>query len=201
MNKIKSSLILNVFTLIFLITTSGCGLSTIHLYSDESKFIQPAAPAPDETLLYLFREDTIVGGALGLTYVADDTVIGALSFGTFTYVKLPASKPYEIVAIWHEKFDEPRHHYRLNPSPGETVYIMFNKTLGERGEGLSTIDSEVAKQFMKEFKFRKLRIKNEKIGISYNKYFDTLITGGKEPLVIDNEKILLKRPFYDNNPE
>lgn len=200
MNKKSLNGFIGILSCFLLLNISGCSLSTVHRYSKETQYQQPSPPKPDETLLYLFRENTIVGGALGLTFVADDTVVAALEFGSYTYVKLPATKPYELVAVWHEKFDQPKYHFRITPSPGETLYLMFNKTLGSRGEGLNLIDKETAETFIKtkEYDYRKLNVQGEKIGVSYNEYFDKLIAGDKNLPVIDNEKIVSKRPFHEH---
>lgn len=194
MNKpIKSSLSLIVSAIIIVLSLSGCsGLSP---YAKRSVY-QPPLPASNEALLYLFREDTIAGGAWGLTFVADNIVVAELGYGSFSYARLPANKEYEVVAIWGNEFDNPKFHYRVYPSPGETLYIMFNNSLGERGFGVTPIDKSLAEKFIREFEYRELKVLGEKIGVSYNDYFDRLTAGDVENLKIDNQQIIENRQLY-----
>ena len=193
--KIKVKDLLNICIMVF-VSVSVASCTHVRLYAKEAKFQKPTPPTERETLVYLFREDTIVGGALGLTYVADNRVVAHLDFGSFTYVKLPSNKFHEIVAVWNEAFDDPKYHYRLETSPGETVYIMFNNALGDRGFGVSKIKKSVAQEFIKTYDYRELKFEGEKIAVSYNEYFDKLITGDISIPEINNEEILKARPLY-----
>jgi len=198
MNKMNS--FIKVVVIFLLLNVFGCS-NKVALYSSEVKYSLPSPPSANETLLYLFREDTIVGGAIGLTFVADDTVVATLSHGTFSYVNLPADKPYEIVAVMNENFADPKYHFRLDPEPGGNAYVMWSNALGLRGFGVSAIDEGYAEKIIKEYGYRKLKIKGEKIGVSYNEYFDKLVTKDSSIPVIDNEKIIRNRPLYDASEE
>jgi hypothetical protein len=193
MKTFSNTFAILLFSALLLMSMSGC--SSLPKYAKEATYSPPTLPSSNEVLLYMFREDTIVGGGVSLTFVADDTVVGALDFGSFSYVKLPATKPYEVALIANENFDEPKYHYRLDDPAGKTVYIMWNNELGERGFGLHAIDKSTAEKLMQTYVYRELKFKGEKIGVSYNKYFDKLFAGDKNLPVINNDKITKHRPL------
>lgn len=133
----------------------------------EVPYTEPAAPGPDETLIYVFRESD--GALQKFAIIDNDTVVGVLTSGTFTYFVVPSGQ-HEIVAYVSPT---PLMHYRVVPAPGKTVYLTC--TLGYlKGVFMKTIDEATAKQRIAASKFTEIAKKGEKAKMDYRAYYDNL---------------------------
>ena len=83
-------------------------------------FSEPTSPKSDETLIYVFRENSSFGGARKFAIISNDTVMGVLTPGTFCIFKARSGEN-EIVAYMSPS---PLMHYRVQNRAGETVYLF-----------------------------------------------------------------------------
>src|SRR6187431_1180566 len=62
----------------------------------EVPYVEPQAPGPEEMLIYVFREDSGFAAFQKFAIIDNDTVVGVLKPGTFTYFTVPSAQ-HEIV--------------------------------------------------------------------------------------------------------
>ena len=84
-------------------------------------YVEPQAPGPEETLIYVFREKTSFAAMQKFAIIDNDTVLGVLTPGTFTFFTVPSGQ-HEIVGYVSPS---PMVHHRVMPSPGKTVYLLI----------------------------------------------------------------------------
>ena len=132
-------------------------------------FSEPTSPNSDETLIYVFRENSGFGGARKFAIICNDTVKGVLTPGTFCNFKVRTGEN-EIVA---HMSPSPIMHYRVQDSPGKTAYL-FCKFGYTTGIFMEEIDEHKAVELMQEFKYTKIEVKNQKTTMNYKDYYDNL---------------------------
>lgn len=135
----------------------------------EVPYVEPTAPGPDETLIYVFREKSGFGAMRKFAIIDNDTVVGVLNVGTFMYFKVP-SEQHELVGYVSPS---PLVHYRVMPSPGKTIYLLI-KVGYTTGLFMVPIDEELAKASIAEFKQTDIEIKGVKAKMNYKDYYDKL---------------------------
>jgi hypothetical protein len=156
-----------VLALVVLAFLPGCGGDTYRVR--ETNYVAPPTPGTDETLIYVFREDTSYGAARKFAIIDNDTVMAVLTAGTFSYFKVPSGQ-HEIVAY---ASPSPLMHYRVTPAPGKTVYLYCRMGYTS-GMYMEPIDAERARALMSEFKYTEIEIKGEKAKMDYKAYYDNL---------------------------
>jgi hypothetical protein len=132
-------------------------------------FAQPTPPAADETLVYVIREKSGFGGMQKFAVIDNDTVVGVLVPGSFTWFKMPSGE-HEIVGYVSPS---PLVHHRLMPAPGQTVYLYI-KVGYTTGLFMSPLPEAEAKALMAEYKFTEIGIKGKKAKMDYKAYYDKL---------------------------
>lgn len=153
--------------LLFVALLPACGGGTYGVR--ETNYVPPAPPGQDETLIYVFRENTGYGAARKFAIIDNDTVMAVLTAGTFSYFKVPSGQ-HEIVAY---AAPSPLMHYRVTPAPGKTVYLYCRVGYAS-GMFMETIDAERARSLMQEFKYTEIEVKGEKAKMDYRQYYDNL---------------------------
>ncbi len=132
-------------------------------------YVEPSPPGPDETLVYVFREKSSFAGMQKIAIIDNDTVLGVLTPGTFTYFKVPSGQ-HEIVGYISPM---PMVHYRVLPSPGKTVYLMI-KVGYTSGLFMLPIEETEAKPLIAAFKQTDIGLKDQKAKMNYKDYYDKL---------------------------
>jgi len=132
-------------------------------------FSEPNSPKSDETLIYVFREYSYLGGARKFAIICNDTVRGVLTPGTFCNFKVRTGEN-EIVA---HMSPSPIMHYRVQDRPGKTAYL-FCKVGYATGMFIEEIDEHKAVELMQEFKYTEIEVKNQKAAMNYKDYYDNL---------------------------
>ncbi len=151
---------------VVLILIIGC----VNPYSmREITFVEPSNPTADETLIYVFREDTSFGGARKFAIICNDTIVGVLTPGTFCSFKVKSGEN-EIVAYISPS---PIMHYRIQNRPGKVAYLFcrFGYT---SGSFIEEIDETPAIELMKKFKYTDIEMKDQKAKMNYKDYYDKL---------------------------
>lgn len=132
-------------------------------------FSEPTSPKSNETLIYVFRENSFFGGARKFTIISNDTVMGVLTPGTFCFFKVKSGEN-EIVAYMSPS---PLMHYRVQNRAGKTVYL-FSRFGYTTGIFMEEIDEHKAGKLMQEFKYTEIEVKNQKAKMNYKTYYDNL---------------------------
>jgi hypothetical protein len=132
-------------------------------------YVEPSPPNADETLIYVFREKTSFAGMQKIAIIDNDTVLGVLTPGTFTYFKVPSGQ-HEIVGYISPM---PMVHYRVMPSPGKTVYLMI-KVGYTSGLFMLPVEDAEAKPMIAAFKQTDIGLKDQKAKMNYKEYYDKL---------------------------
>ena len=135
----------------------------------EIAFVEPQPPAADETLVYVFREDTSYGGARKFAIICNDTIVGVLTPGTFCSFKVRSGEN-EIVAYISPS---PIMHYRIQNLPGKITYL-FCRLGYTTGSFIEEIQEGQAVEFMKKFKYTDIEMRNQKAKMNYKDYYDRL---------------------------
>ena len=161
--KVRIRLICYFFLLLLI---SGCATT---YNAKEIPFSEPVSPTSNETLIYVFREDSFFGSARNFAIICNDTVMGVLTPATFCSFKVKSGEN-EIVAYMAPS---PIMHYRVQDRPGKTVYL-FCKVGYTTGMFMEDIDKLQAVGLMREFKYTRIEIENQKTEINYKEYYDNL---------------------------
>lgn len=148
---------------------AGCGANTYGVR--EASYVAPAAPGPDETLVYVFREDSSFGAARKFAIIDNDTVMAVLTPGTFSYFKV-ASGEHEIVALMAPS---PIMHYRVTPAPGKTVYLLCRVGYAS-GMFIEPVDVQRARELMSQYQYTEIEAKGKKTKMNYRDYYDRLFS-------------------------
>ena len=135
----------------------------------EVPFVEPQAPGPEETLIYVLREKSGFAGLQKFAIIDNDTVVGVLKPGTFTHFTVPSAQ-HEIVGYVSPS---PLVHYRVMPSPGKTLYL-FIKVGYTTGLFIEPIDEAQAKTMIATFQMTDIEIKGKKAKMNYKDYYDKL---------------------------
>lgn len=149
-----------------LLALSGCA-NTYKVR--QVQFSEPTPPAQDETLIYVFRENSFYGSARKFSIICNDTIKGVLTPGTFCNFKVRSGEN-EIVAYMSPS---PLMHHRVQDQPGKTVYL-FCKVGYATGMFMEEIDENESRKLMKEFKYTEIEIKNQKARMNYKDYYGNL---------------------------
>jgi len=147
---------------------SGCATS----YNDNFKqmpFVEPTAPNSDETLIYVFRENSFLASARQFGIIGNDTVMCVLTPGTFCNFKVKSGEN-EIVAFMAPS---PLMHYRVQSRPGKTAYL-FCKVGYTSGLFIEEIDEHQARELIKQSSYTEIEVKNQKVETNYKTYYDNL---------------------------
>jgi hypothetical protein len=146
---------------------AGCGANPYGVR--ETNYVAPASPGPDETLVYVFREDSSFAAARKFAIIDNDTVMAVLTPGTFSHFRVPSSE-HEIVAYMAPS---PIMHYRVTPTPGKTVYLLCRVGYAS-GMFIEPIDAQRARELMSQYRYTEIEQKGEKAKMNYKEYYDRL---------------------------
>ena len=135
----------------------------------EVPYVEPQPPGPDETLIYVLREKSSFAAMQKFAIIDNDTVVGVLRPGNFTYFTVPSAQ-HEIVGYVSPS---PLVHYRVMPSPGKTIYL-FIKVGYTTGLFMEAIDEAQAKALIAVFQKTDIGIKDQKAKMNYKEYYDRL---------------------------
>lgn len=153
--------------LLLTVLLAGCGANTYGVR--EAAYAPPAPPEPNETLIYVFRENSSFGGARKFAIIDNDTVMAVLTPGTFSHFKVPSGE-HEIVAYMSPR---PVMHYRVTPSPGKTVFLLCRMGYAS-GTFIEPVDAQRAREFMSQYRYTEIELKGEKAKMNYREYYDKL---------------------------
>lgn len=145
----------------------GCGGNTYMM--KEVPYVAPSPPGPNETLIYVFREDSSFGGARKFAIIDNDTVVAVLTPGSFNAFKVPSGE-HEIVAY---VAPSPIMHHRVTPAPGRTIYLLCKMGYAS-GMFIEPLDTDRARQLIAQFKYTEIETKGEKAKMDYKAYYDRL---------------------------
>jgi hypothetical protein len=134
----------------------------------EMPFVTPAPPGPNETLIYVIREDSFLGSARDLQIIDNDTVVAVLTPGTFSYFKVPTGE-HEIVGYIAP---DPLMHQRVSPRSGAVVYLYCRLGYAS-GIFMEVLDEAQAAPLMARFKHTQLE-KPVKAKRDYKAYYERL---------------------------
>jgi len=157
---------LNILLLLFGALLAGCGANSYMV--KEVPYAAPSPPGPNQTLVYVFREDSFQGGGRKFAIVDNDTVMAVLTPGTFSYFVVPSGE-HEIVALMTPT---PIMHYRVTAAPGKTVYL-FCKMGYASGTFIEPIDESQAKSLLGQYRYTEIGVKGEKVK-DFRAYYDKL---------------------------
>ena len=132
-------------------------------------YVEPPAPGPEETLIYVLREKSDLAGYRKLAIIDNDTVVAVLQAGRFSAFVVPSGQ-HEIVAYLAPS---PMLHYRVVPSPGQTVYLLC-KIGYTSGMFMKVLDEDAAKALIATLKYAEIGKKGEKAKMDYKAYYDNL---------------------------
>jgi hypothetical protein len=135
----------------------------------EAPYVAPDAPGPDETLVYVLRENSPMGALQKLAIIDNDTVVGVLTPGTFTWFRVPSGQ-HEIVGYIAPS---PMMHYRVLPMPGKTVYLLC-KIGYASGLFIEPMEEPAALQLIANSKYTDIALKGQKAKMDYKAYYDNL---------------------------
>lgn len=113
----------------------------------EASFVPPGAPGPDQTLVYVLRENSFIGGGRKFAIVADDTVMAVLTPGSYAYFTVP-SEPHQIVALMSRSR---LMNFPLDRRPGSTV-CLYCRVGYTSGIFMEEIQEAQARRLMGEFR-------------------------------------------------
>jgi hypothetical protein len=160
------ALLLCLVTFALLLTIGGCSGNTYNMRI--VTYYPPTPPAADESLIYVFREDSSFGGMRRFAIIANDTAVASLTPGTFSQFKVKSGEN-EIVAY----MTGPLMHYRVTPKPGGTVYLFCRMGYVE-GMFMEEIDENTAKGLMASFKYAEIDLQGRKVPINYKDFYDNM---------------------------
>jgi hypothetical protein len=132
-------------------------------------YVEPQAPGPEETLIYVFREKTSFAAMQKFAIIDNETVLGVLTPGTFTFFTVPSGQ-HEIVGYVSPS---PMVHHRVMPSPGKTIYLLI-KVGYTTGLFMTPIEAAEAKALIGQFRQTDIEIKGQKAKMNYKDYYDKL---------------------------
>jgi len=145
----------------------GCGGDT-YLVKVVS-YAAPKPPGPDETLIYVFREDSGFAAARKLAIIDNDTIMAVLTPATFSHFRVPSGE-HEIVGYISPS---PMMHYRVTSAPGKTVYLFCRMGYAS-GMFMEAMDEARAKPLVSQFKYTEIEVKGAKANRDYKSYYDQL---------------------------
>lgn len=135
----------------------------------EAPYVAPTAPGPNQTLVYVLRENSFIGGGRKFAIVADDTVMAVLTPGTYSYFALP-SEQHQIVALISHS---PLMNYALDKRPGSTVYLYCRMGYAS-GIFMEEIQEPQARQLMADFRYTVIDNPGQKAHRDFRKYYQEL---------------------------
>jgi hypothetical protein len=132
-------------------------------------YVEPQAPGPEETLIFVLREKSDFAAMQKFAIIDNDTVVGVLKSGTFTYFTVPSAQ-HEIVGYVSPS---PLVHYRVMPSPGKKLYLLI-KVGYTTGLFIEPIEEARAMALIAAFQMTDIEIKGKKAKMNYKDYYDRL---------------------------
>lgn len=156
-----------IVVLVLGVVLGGCIGGTYMM--KEAAYAVPGPVGPNETMIYVFREDSAFGAARKLAIIDNDTVVAVLISGSFSYFVVPSGE-HTIVGYISPS---PVMHYSVRSAPGQTVYL-FCRIGYASGLFMEPIDEVRAKQFMAQFKYTEIGVKGAKAKMDYKAYYDKL---------------------------
>ncbi len=135
----------------------------------EASYAAPAAPGPNQTLVYVLRENSFIGGGRKFAIVADDTVMAVLTPGTYGYFTLP-SEQHQIVALMSRS---PLMNFPLDGRPGSTVYL-YCRVGYTSGIFMEEIKEAQARELMGEFRYTVIDNPGQKAHRDFRVYYKEL---------------------------
>ena len=165
MARLVSQAIWSLLLLSFLL--AGCA-SNPYQYR-EAQFVAPQVPGANQTLIYVFRENSFIGGGRKFAIVADDTVMAVLTPGTYSYFTVPGEE-HQIVALISRS---PLMNYPLDPRPGRTVYLLCRMGYAS-GIFMEEIDVQRARELMGEFRYTVIDNPGQKAHRDFREYYRQL---------------------------
>lgn len=135
----------------------------------KASYVAPPEPGPDQTLIYVLREPGDLGGLRKFAIIDNDTVVGVLLPGSFTWFVVPSGQ-HEIVAYLSPS---PIMHYRVVPAPGRTIYLLC-KAGYLAGLFMTPIEPEAAQALMAKFDYTEIDVKGARAKMDYRAYYDNL---------------------------
>ena len=135
----------------------------------EATYAAPSAPGPNQTLVYVLRENSFIGGGRKFAIVADDTVMAVLTPGTYSYFTLP-SEQHQIVALISRS---PLMNYALDKRPGSTVYLYCRMGYTS-GIFMEEMREAEARQLMAEFHYTVIDNPGQKAHRDFREYYKEL---------------------------
>ncbi|CAG36020.1 hypothetical protein [Desulfotalea psychrophila] len=162
----KKFCFVKIFLLLMIVFLGGCSANTYH--AKITDFTVPKAPSKLETSIFVLREDNFYGSARKFAIICNDTVVGVLNSGTFCQFTVKSGEN-EIVAY----MGGPLMHYRVQGSPGESVYLYCRMGLST-GIFMEQIDQGVADYLISKFKYMDIGLRGRKTDVNYKEYYDNL---------------------------
>ena len=156
-----------VFVVALVALLGGCGGDTFLV--KEVPYAAPRLPGANETLIYVFREDSGFGAARKLAIIDNDTIVAVLTPATFSYFTVPSGE-HEIVGYISPS---PMMHYRVTSAPGKTVYLFCRMGYAS-GMFMEAMDEARAKPLVSQFKYTEIEVKGAKAKMDYKAYYDKL---------------------------
>jgi len=145
----------------------GACATNKYLYK-EAAYVAPTPPAANETLVYVFREDSGFGGALKFDIIVNETVMAVLAPGTFSYFKI-LSGSNEIVAY----AVRPQMHFRVIGRSGETVYLLCRMGY-TTGIFIEELTEDRAAELRTRYKYAEIGLKGQTVDTNYKTFYDKL---------------------------
>ncbi len=108
-----------------------------------SKYTSPVSLDEQETLVFVIRQETILGAAQGLWVACNDKYVADLSSGSYTYFKTKA----DINTINLRQMKTPVFFKNVDFRPGETVFLYF-----EYAKGFYEIERDAGKTIVMQYK-------------------------------------------------
>lgn len=105
---------------------SGCSSKLVVNKKLIDQFVPAVVLEKNESLVYVIRQSSMLGGARGLYVALNDQIIANIHSGKYCYFKVKDG----INTINLEQI-MPFHFYRLDNRPGETLYLYFEMTSGK----------------------------------------------------------------------
>ena len=105
----------------------GCGGLPKASVSQIEQFRPVVTPGPNETLIYLFRQSTMVGAAMTVSAGYNEKLLAKLSSGSYCYFLTPA----DLVTVHILQANMPVAYCRVDNRPNETVYLYYEYTKGK----------------------------------------------------------------------
>ena len=162
-----------LFTIISLLSFINTGCATGHDYLVKQKtYVPAAAPAQDQTRVFVFRGTNLAASAGRIIIIDNDTIVGALDTGNFT--SFETSKNKNVIVVTFPTPVGARSYAYFDGRQGKDVYLYFNIVMGGYWY-LHEIDKKEAQKLMEKYKYMELTGPiNRKWNINYLDFYERL---------------------------